>query len=284
MTEKVVTFRFRQYCPPTEMMSQVMARIADHAWAGETGFPARLEWFVSKDSKPAHFPVHPVCYTREDADALLASIDALDAIVCAVPVDPAARKAAAAAAKFKAAQEKAGARPKPDPASLVKPSLRFLLEADAREEACRLADRLAPISAGDPALAALADTLAEDFPIMARADDALDGQIREMLRQAGTLPRRSHDAFDMLAVRRVAWSIKDGNVEFLTPRFVAGKRERASVDRALMEIVDLRRWMAVRGKPPLARQADPGPPVPVADAPGRRFAAPASPAVDDCPF
>ena len=225
-----------------------MARIADHAWAGETGFSARLEWFVSRDSKPAHFPIHSVCYTREDADALLASIDALDAIVCGVPVDPAARKAAAAAAKFKAAQKKAGARPKPDPATLVKPSLRHLLgEAGGRRGAgSSTASRPSP--EGDAGLVALADALAEDFPLIAQADDALDGAIRKMLRQAGRLTG-STDAFDELEWKAVARAIGDGNVQFLTASYANGKRDPGLVERALVAIAVLR-WRH-DGMPPV---------------------------------
>jgi hypothetical protein len=249
MAEKIVTFRFKQYFPPTDLMSSVTDRIAAHAWTGETAFPARLEWFVSKDSKPAHFPIDPVCFTQEDADALLASMDALDAIVCSVPVDLGARKAAAAAAKARREKEKADARPKQsetDP-SLVKPSLRFLLEPEAREEGKWLADRLDFIPGGAHALVLNADRLDVNFPLIARADEVLGGAIREMLRAAGTLPVEVKDGVAKASWISVARCIRDGKPHFLTAQYVNGKKVPGTLEQAIADIAALRRRMDSRG-------------------------------------
>jgi len=238
MDGRVVTVRMKYY-PASEVLIAAMEAVRSWPWTGDAAVPVRLEYVLWAGGKTQHFAFGGVAWTQADAEALAETVDAIDVITCAVPVDPAARKVAAA----KRHKAQGDVRPAPDPASLVKPSLRFLLDAAAREEAGRLGDRLEALSVGNPALAALAASLREDFPIMARTDEALGGQLREVLRQAGTLPRQSRDAFDALAMRRVAWAIRDGRPHDLTPTFVAGKKKMGLLDRALMEIGNLRRWM-----------------------------------------
>jgi len=248
MDSRVVTVRMKFY-PASEVLIAAMEAVKAWRWRGDAPVPVRLEFALWRGGKTQHFAFGEVLWSQADADALAASVNAIDVITCGAPIDPAARKAAAAAAKRP--KTHGDAKPAVDRASLVKPSLRFLLGADAREEAGRLLDRLEALPGGSPDLVVLADTLAEDFPLMSQADEALDGTIRAMLRQAGRLTGLV-DAFDKLAWTAVAKAIKDGHPEFLTPRFVDGKKDAGLVERALMALA-LLRWRH-DGEPPVTER------------------------------
>jgi len=242
--EKVVTFRFKRFCPETELMGAVLDRIRSHTWAGEAEVPARLEWRNGKDSKPSNFPIDAVRWTAGDANALLAEIDALDAIICAVPVDSEARKAAATAAAAKRRAEKAKAKPPaPTDPSTVLPSLRFLLEKEAGEEGRWLWDRLDFIPGGHRALVLNAENLEKNFPLISKADEVLGGKIREMLRAAGELPSEVKESRDKWPWVWVACCIRNGNPQHLVARYADGKRVPGAVDAALKHIAELRKKM-----------------------------------------
>lgn len=244
--ERIVTFRIKGYCPEADLMGAVVNRIKAHTWAGEVEIPARLEWRISKDSKPSHFPIDAVRWAGEDADALLAEIDALEAVTCAVPVDTEARKAAATAAARRRAERSKAKPPEPTDPSLVLPSLRFLLSPEAREEGKRLYDRLDFIPGGHRALAYNAEHLEENFPHIAKADAVLGGRIRQMLRAAGELPALVKENRDKWPWVWVACCISRGEPHFLTARYTDGKKVPGAVDAALSHIVGLRKQLEAK--------------------------------------
>ena len=183
MTEKIVTFRFKG-CPTPEQMAPDMKRIAAWPqWTGNEEMPARLE-FASTQTRVSHFPVAPVRFTREDADALLLTLELVDAIVCAKPANP-------SAAKARPVKEQRTKHGDIDPAlpDQVRPALRFLLTDEARAEGREFYKRLEWLRGPRQwALKNTASSLEADFPHVARLDDVLGGAIRRILTEAATLP------------------------------------------------------------------------------------------------
>ncbi|WP_162820442.1 hypothetical protein [Microvirga calopogonii] len=241
----------RRFCPAVETMRAVLERIESYPWAGEEEVEARIEWYVQKGGNPCHYPLKPVRFHREDVAALLAELgEEVSAIICAKPVNAEGRKAAAAAAaaRFRREKEKEAARPKPQPTdpATVRPSLRHLLSDEAKAEGRKLWDRLDLIPGGTKALASNADHLSETFPLIAQADDALDGKIREMLRAAAALPAEVKLSPNKGPWVNVAWLIREGRPQHLTARYVDGKKVEGAVDKALRHIADLRQRMEAK--------------------------------------
>ena len=76
---KVVTVRTTGY-PSTEMLKDIIARVEGWGWGGETAVPVRIEYAIGRGSV-AHFPFGEVQFDRASADALLATLPGVDAII-----------------------------------------------------------------------------------------------------------------------------------------------------------------------------------------------------------
>lgn len=183
MSERIVTFRFKG-CPTTEEMAADMKRIAAWTqWTGDAEMPSRLE-FHSTQTRVSHFPMKPVRFTREDADALLVTLELVDAIVCAKPADP-------NAVKVRPVKEQRVSHAAIVPASpdQVRPALRFLLSDESRKEGHEFYRRLEWLRGPRQwALKRTAASLDTDFPHVARLDDVLGGAVRRILVEAADLP------------------------------------------------------------------------------------------------
>lgn len=248
MASKMVTFRFRG-CPETEVMSAVIERIKAWPWDGPVEVPARIEYFIVAD-RPCHFDIGTVRWDREDGDAILLETDILDAVVCKASVDVEARRASAQAAAAKRREEKAKAereareakaKEEVDPA-LVRPSLCFLLSEAAMAEARAFSDRINWLEGSRRfALKANADRLAENFPLLARADAALDGAIRRVLVEASELPPGEADTPLGMPWKSVASALASGHPERLTPYAVGGKRYPGAIATALDGMAAIRK-------------------------------------------
>jgi len=267
MTTKTVTFRFKG-CPETKVMSEAIETIKSWPWDGPVEVPARLEYFIVA-GRPCHFEFGTVRWNREDGDAILAEIDALVAVVCTTPVDVEARRASAQAAAAKRREEKAEreareakAKETSDPA-LVRPSLRFLLSEEALAEARAFSDRIAWLEGSRRrALKFNADRLDEIFPLVARADAALDGAIARVLVEASELPPGEADTPLGMPWKAVASALASGHPERLTPYAVGGKRYPGAIASALEGMAAIReRHAAKLAAEEASRQSNSGPAV-----------------------
>ena len=91
MDGKVVTVRMGGYHVDTEGLAAAIKAVQAWRWRGNAPVPVRLEYVIWEGAAVTHFPFGEVMWTREDADALVAAHPAIGAVVCGLPVDPAAR-------------------------------------------------------------------------------------------------------------------------------------------------------------------------------------------------
>lgn len=80
---KVVTVRTMGY-PSTDELKAVIQRVQEWDWKGNFDVPARIEYSATKGSI-GHFPIGAVRFDRASADALLATLERVDAIIYSTP-------------------------------------------------------------------------------------------------------------------------------------------------------------------------------------------------------
>lgn len=239
MSGKLVTVRMTGYFPESGEVHEVLERVRTWDWKGAESLPVRIEYMIGK-GKVAHFPFGEVAFDRASADALLLTLERADAIICNTPREDRSKPKRLSDRIVKKAE-----KPVPVDPSEVRPSLRFLLEKNAKDEAYRLANRLDFMPAGHRGIAHNADGLEREFPLMARADEALGGKIRAMLRAAGGLPRQSESPFDKAPYSYVLGCIWQGNPHHLTQRYVNGRLRHGVLDVALEKLTEIHKRMEV---------------------------------------
>lgn len=188
-------------------------------WSGDEGMEAVLELGRYVPGSTG-YPVGRVRYTPEDAAALLPTLRLAERIFVAdyeaMERDRAARQAAK---RFLPRLPPV----QPAPREQVPPSLRFMLEPEARAEAVAFC-KLLRVQRGDGYLR-LADSLPSRFPLIARADALVGGALSRCIRLTSEATQPVGQTMPVLSP---AIALENGHPEILAESVARAERDTLS--------------------------------------------------------